>query len=72
MPCLLDWVAHVVGELGMQVEGQMWSSVVSSKHHLWQNSNLYELNIKQQVELSAMRLLSSNMNVWLAANSQDL
>lgn len=72
MPCLLDWGACVVGELGMQVEGRMWSSVVRSKHHLWQNSNLYEFNIKKQVELSAMGLLSSDMNVWLAANSQDL
>lgn len=68
----IGWGSLCVGELGMQVEGRMWSSVVGSRHPLWQNSNLYKLNIKQQVALGAMNLLSSDMNVWLAANSQDL
>lgn len=48
----------------------MWSLVISSGHHLWPVSNLYEFNIKQQIELRALTLLSSDVNAWLAAGSE--
>lgn len=50
----------------------MWSSVMDYKGFLWSESNLEESKVKQQVELNALSLLSSDTDVYLIACSPKL